>query len=143
MINTNNDYYTAVYSAGSPSIFHGSGFRLLGQESAEVLAADIGSRQLQRSLEEIKVPGPEPGQQVAADPLDSVEKRLLARHLASILIKGLDFLLENRIEDLQLMYSLLGRIKNVQVELCSKMAEYVKKRGKVIVINPEKDKTMV
>ena len=107
----------AVYSAGSPSIFHGSGFRLLGQESAEVFASDIGSRQLQRSLEEIKVPGPEPGQQVAADPLDSVEKRLLARHLASILIKGLDFLLENRIADLQLMYS-LGRIKNVQVELC-------------------------
>ena len=59
----------AVYSAGSPSIFHGSGFRLLGQESAEVFASDIGSRQLQRSLEEIEVPGPEPGQQVAADPL--------------------------------------------------------------------------
>ena len=59
----------AVYSAGSPSIFHGSGFRLLGQESAEVLVANIGRRQIQRSLEEIKVPGPEPGQQVAADPL--------------------------------------------------------------------------
>ena len=107
----------AVYSAGSPSIFHGSGFRLLGQESAEVFASDIGSRQLQRSLEEIKVPGPDPEQQVADDPLDSVEKQLLARHLASILNKGLDFLLENRIADLQLMYS-LGRIKNVQVELC-------------------------
>ena len=39
------------------------------------------------------------------------------------------------------MYSLLGRVKNGQVELCSKMAEYVKKR--VIKINPEKDKTMV
>ena len=36
------------------------------------------------------------------------------------------------------MYSLLGRVKNGQVELCSKMAEYVKKRGKVIMINPEK-----
>ena len=54
---------------------------------------------------------------MADDPLDSVEKQLLARHLASILNKGLDFLLENRIADLQLMYS-LGRIKNVQVELC-------------------------
>jgi len=76
--------------------------------------------------------------------IHSVEKQLLAQHLASILNKGLDFLLEeNRIEDLQLMYSLLGRVKNGQVELCSKMAEYVKKRGKVIVINPEKDKTMV
>ena len=76
--------------------------------------------------------------------IHSVEKQLLAQHLASILNKGLDFLLEeNRIEDLQLMYSLLGRVKNGQVELCSKMAEYVKKSGKVIMINPEKDKTMV
>ena len=56
----------------------------------------------------------------------------------------LDCLLEeNRKEDLQLMYNLLGRVKNGQQELCNKMAEYVKKRGKVIVINPEKDKTMV
>ena len=73
-----------------------------------------------------------------------VEKQLLAQHLSSILTKGLDCLLEeNRVEDLQLMYNLLGRVKNGQAELCSKMAEYVKKRGKVIVINPEKDKTMV
>ena len=62
----------------------------------------------------------------------------------AICVLGLDFLLEeNRTEDLQLMYNLLGRVKNGQQELCNKMAEYVKKRGKVIVINPEKDKTMV
>jgi len=73
-----------------------------------------------------------------------VEKQLLAHHLNSILTKGLDMLLEeDRTEDLQLMYNLLGRVKDGQNELCSKMAEYVKKRGKVIVINPEKDKTMV
>ena len=73
-----------------------------------------------------------------------VEKQLLAHHLNSILSKGLDMLLEeDRTEDLQLMYNLLGRVKDGQTELCSKMAEYVKKRGKVIVINPEKDKTMV
>ena len=35
------------------------------------------------------------------------------------------------------------RVKTGQSDLCNKMAEYVKKRGKVIVINPEKDKTMV
>ena len=74
----------------------------------------------------------------------TVEKQLLALHLSTILSKGLDCLLEeNRTEDLQLMYSLLGRVKTGQQELCNKMAEYVKKRGKVIVINPEKDKTMV
>jgi len=76
--------------------------------------------------------------------IHTVEKQLLAQHLSSILSKGLDLLLEeNRTLDLQLMYNLLGRVKTGQQELCSKMAEYVKKRGKVIVINPEKDKTMV
>lgn len=73
-----------------------------------------------------------------------VEKQLLAQHLGTILSKGLDMLLEeDRAEDLQLMFTLLGRVKDGQSELCTKMAEYVKKRGKVIVINPEKDKTMV
>lgn len=73
-----------------------------------------------------------------------VEKQLLAQHLVSILSKGLDLLLEEaRVEDLSLMYSLVGRVKDGQAELCTKMAEYTKKRGKVIVINPEKDKTMV
>lgn len=73
-----------------------------------------------------------------------VEKQLIAQHLPSILSKGLDLLLEeDRAEDLQLMFNLLGRVKDGQTELCGKMAEYVKKRGKVIVINPEKDKTMV
>ena len=76
--------------------------------------------------------------------IHTVEKQLLAQHLQTILSKGLDFLLEeNRVEDLQLMYNLLGKVKNGHTELCSKMADYVKKRGKVIVINPEKDKTMV
>jgi len=76
--------------------------------------------------------------------IHTVEKQLLAQHLNSILNRGLDLLLEeNRIEDLQLMYSLLGRVKTGQQELCSKMAEYIKKRGKVIVTNPEKDRTMV
>jgi len=77
-----------------------------------------------------------------------VEKQLIAEHLTTILTKGLDILMEeNRIVDLKLMYNLLGRVKNsnvnAQSELCNKMADYVKKRGKVIVINPEKDKTMV
>jgi len=73
-----------------------------------------------------------------------VEKQLIAEHLPTILSKGLDILMEeNRIQDLKLMYNLLGRVKTGQSDLCNKMAEYVKKRGKVIVINPEKDKTMV
>ncbi|XP_023338669.1 cullin-4B [Eurytemora carolleeae] len=73
-----------------------------------------------------------------------VEKQLLSEHLNTILTKGLDILLEeNRLEDLSLMYTLLCRVSTGKADLCSKMAEYVKKRGKIIVINPEKDKTMV
>jgi len=41
------------------------------------------------------------------------------------------------------MYILLGRVKNGLNELRAKVCEYVKKRGAVIVVNPEKDKTMV
>ncbi len=41
------------------------------------------------------------------------------------------------------MYQLLGRVKNGHSELRVKVCEYVKRRGAVIVVNPEKDKTMV
>jgi len=89
--------------------------------------------------------------------IHTVEKQLLAEHLNTILVRGLDVLLEeNRLTDLALMYNLFGKIKTGQpelatktsiktgrAELCAKMNEYIKKRGKVIVINPEKDKTMV
>jgi len=76
--------------------------------------------------------------------IHTVEKQLISEHLASILNKGLDSLLEeNRKSELRLMYSLLGRVKSGHIELRNKMCEYVKKRGSVIVINPEKDKTMV
>ena len=76
--------------------------------------------------------------------IHTVENQLISEHMQSILSKGLDELLEgNRKTELKLMYSLLGRVKNGLTELKAKMCEYVKKRGSVIVVNPEKDKTMV
>ncbi|KAI1287352.1 Cullin-4B [Halotydeus destructor] len=74
-----------------------------------------------------------------------VEKQLISQHLSTILQKGLDQLLdENRIEtDMPLMYNLLSRVKDGLQELCSQFNQYIKKKGKVIVTNPEKDKTMV
>lgn len=82
-----------------------------------------------------------------------------------ILSKGLSGLLdENRISDLSLLYNLCSRIKNGLVELCLTFNSYIKvsmsceitdkcfhqrdlffsqKKGKTIVIDPEKDKTMV
>ena len=76
--------------------------------------------------------------------IHTVEKELISEHLNAILTKGLDLLLEeNRKPELRLMYDLIGRVKKGHGELKSKMCEFVKKRGAVIVINPEKDKTMV
>ena len=73
-----------------------------------------------------------------------MEKQLISEHLSQILTKGLDALLEgDRKPELKLMYSLVGKVVGGPQELKGKMCDYVKKRGRVIVVNPEKDKTMV
>ncbi|XP_054712277.1 cullin-4A-like [Uloborus diversus] len=76
--------------------------------------------------------------------IQCVEKQLLGEHLGPLLQKGLDLLLEeNRIVDLKLMYDLFSRVKDGLPQLCSHFNLYIKKQGRVIVSNPEKDKTMV
>lgn len=76
--------------------------------------------------------------------IHTVEKQLLSEHLSSILQKGLDGLLEgNRIKDLSLIYVLFSRVRNGIVELCLNFNLFIKKKGRTIVIDPEKDKTMV
>ena len=73
-----------------------------------------------------------------------MEKQLIGEHMSQILQKGLDALIEeNRLSELKLMFSLLSRIKSGPLELCTSFCTYVKKRGRTIVIDPEKDKTMV
>lgn len=98
---------------------------------------------------------------------------MLSEHLTGILQKGLDNLLEeNRLSDLSLLYSLFSRVKNGTTELCVNLNTYIKvstiigckesqefslteiyrlmrfifalqKKGRTIVIDPEKDKSMV
>lgn len=76
--------------------------------------------------------------------IHTVEKQLLTEHVSNILQKGLDGLLEeNRLHDLTLLFSLFGRIKHGHAELCVAFNAYIKKFGRTIVIDPEKDKTMV
>ncbi|ENN80292.1 hypothetical protein HUJ04_012276 [Dendroctonus ponderosae] len=76
--------------------------------------------------------------------IHTVEKQLLREHVTQILQKGLDQLLcEFRLEDLSLLFNLLSRVKNGLVDLCSAFNAYIKKKGRTIVIDPEKDKTMV
>uniref|UniRef100_A0A8C2F1M3 Cullin-4B n=1 Tax=Cyprinus carpio TaxID=7962 RepID=A0A8C2F1M3_CYPCA len=74
----------------------------------------------------------------------TVEKQLLGEHLTAILQKGLNNLLdENRIQDLSLLYQLFSRVKGGVQVLLQHWVEYIKAFGSTIVINPEKDKTMV
>ncbi|XP_075233766.1 cullin 4 [Lycorma delicatula] len=76
--------------------------------------------------------------------IHTVERMLLSEHLTNVLQKGLDSLLEeNRVEDLTLLYSLFTRVKKGLIELCLTFNTYIKKKGRTLVIDPEKDKTMV
>uniref|UniRef100_A0A671MXQ4 Cullin-4B n=1 Tax=Sinocyclocheilus anshuiensis TaxID=1608454 RepID=A0A671MXQ4_9TELE len=74
----------------------------------------------------------------------TVEKQLLGEHLTAILQKGLNNLLdENRIQDLSLLFQLFSRVRGGVQVLLQHWIEYIKAFGSTIVINPEKDKTMV
>ncbi|KAM4663007.1 cullin-4B [Discoglossus pictus] len=74
----------------------------------------------------------------------TVEKQLLGEHLTATLQKGLNHLLdENRISDLSLLYQLFSRVRGGVQVLLQHWIEYIKAFGSTIVINPEKDKTMV
>ncbi|XP_062856577.1 cullin-4B [Trichomycterus rosablanca] len=74
----------------------------------------------------------------------TVEKQLLGEHLTTTLQKGLNHLLdENRIQDLSLLYQLFSRVRGGVQALLQQWIEYIKSFGSTIVINPEKDKTMV
>uniref|UniRef100_A0A087YH90 Cullin-4B n=1 Tax=Poecilia formosa TaxID=48698 RepID=A0A087YH90_POEFO len=74
----------------------------------------------------------------------TMEKQLLGEHLTAILQKGLTHLLdENRIQDLSLLYQLFSRVRGGVQVLLQQWIEYIKAFGSTIVINPEKDKTMV
>ncbi|TSQ81028.1 Cullin-4B [Bagarius yarrelli] len=74
----------------------------------------------------------------------TVEKQLLGEHLTATLQKGLNHLLdENRIQDLTLLYQLFSRVRGGVQVLLQHWIEYIKAFGSTIVINPEKDKTMV
>lgn len=69
---------------------------------------------------------------------------MLSEHLTGILSKGLDGLVEeNRLANLSLLYTLFNRVKNGTVELCATFNAYIKTKGRTIVIDPEKDKSMV
>ncbi|KAJ2948016.1 hypothetical protein O0L34_g9811 [Tuta absoluta] len=76
--------------------------------------------------------------------IHTVERQLLSEHLAGILSKGLESLMDGpRLSDLTTLYNLFSRVKDGLTELCSHFNAYIKKKGRTIVIEPERDKSMV
>jgi len=76
--------------------------------------------------------------------IQTVEKQLINEHLSNILQKGLEQMLDRfNVKEISLLYNLLARVKDGLNELCKNFNLYIKKKGKVIVTNPDKDKTMV
>ncbi|KAL4716866.1 hypothetical protein ACJJTC_012677 [Scirpophaga incertulas] len=76
--------------------------------------------------------------------IHTVERQLLSEHLAGILSKGLEALMDDpRLPDLTTLYNLFSRVKDGLTELCTHFNAYIKKKGRTIVIEPERDKSMV
>lgn len=76
--------------------------------------------------------------------IHTIERQLLSEHLSGILGKGLEALMDGpRLQDLTTLYALFSRVKDGLSELCNHFNAYIKKKGRTIVIEPERDKTMV
>lgn len=76
--------------------------------------------------------------------IETIERELIATHLTLIVAKGLDQLLDDmRLDDLILLHNLLSRVPNGITELCNHFNKHIKQRGQVIVMDLEKDKSMV
>ncbi|XP_045449348.1 cullin-4A [Melitaea cinxia] len=77
--------------------------------------------------------------------IHTIERQLLSEHLTGILSKGLESLMDGpRLHDLTTLYNLFSRVKELGLnELCNHFNAYIKKKGRTIVIEPERDKTMV
>ncbi|XP_065178667.1 cullin-4B-like isoform X2 [Sycon ciliatum] len=73
-----------------------------------------------------------------------VEKNLVALHAAGIISRGLDDLLDsNRSRDLRLLFSLFERIDGCLDKLCKAFNGYVKGRGSTIVMDADREGSMV
>ncbi|CAH2050844.1 unnamed protein product, partial [Iphiclides podalirius] len=76
--------------------------------------------------------------------IHTIERQLLSEHLSGILTKGLEALMDGpRLTDLTTLYNLFSKVKDGLNELCNHFNAYIKKKGRTIVIEPERDKTMV
>lgn len=72
------------------------------------------------------------------------EKHLIVDHMEAFINKGFDImLLENRYDELSLIFSLLKRTENGLPILKAAFAAYIKKVGKALVLDVDREKTLV
>lgn len=72
------------------------------------------------------------------------EKYLIVDHMESFIAKGFEMMLhDNRCEELSLIYSLLSRTKEGLGLLKNSFSSYIKKVGRALVLDVERDKTLV
>lgn len=134
------DAFERKFLEATERLYAAEGQRLMQEHDVPEYLAHVDKRLSEESERLIHYLDPSTKWQL----IHTVEKQLLSEHLTSILQKGLDGLLEeNRVHDLTLLYSLFTRVKNGLSELCLSFNTYIKKKGRTIVIDPEKDKTMV
>nr|CAD2175465.1 unnamed protein product [Meloidogyne enterolobii] len=73
-----------------------------------------------------------------------VEKCFIADYLDSIISKGpYQLISEQRLDDLALLFQLLSRVKDGQLALKNAFSEHIKKVGRAMVMDAERDKTLV
>ncbi|KAL3098075.1 hypothetical protein niasHT_027620 [Heterodera trifolii] len=73
-----------------------------------------------------------------------VERCFISTYLDTIIAKGVDQLLsEHRLADLSLLFRLLSRVKEGLPALRNAFADYVKKKGKAMVMDSDHDKILV
>lgn len=61
-----------------------------------------------------------------------------------MIAKGTDVLIDDkRLDDMSLMYQLCSRTTTGLAELCRAFSDYIKKRGRVVVMDESQDKNMV
>lgn len=72
------------------------------------------------------------------------EKKLIGDHLLSIASRGLNsMMVDNRVDDLQRLYRVFDRDTGGLNALKEELNRYVRSQGSAIVVNPDKDMTMV
>ncbi|KAF7633371.1 CULLIN_2 domain-containing protein [Meloidogyne graminicola] len=73
-----------------------------------------------------------------------VENCFIANYLDSIIAKGpYQLISEQKLDDLALLYKLVSRVKDGQLALKNAFSDHIKKIGRALVMDSERDKTLV